>query len=125
MARKQVERSHLDPQVFLVTYTAEHSDHHPPRSSRNKTRLSNNLVVTPEAATQLTTTTSSPLEDSIIEDEPIVSVSNQCLNKDQDAKIGEIIVTGHNNILTNDDWFPSVDELSYEFSLDGYLQGQF
>ncbi|XP_057763314.1 probable WRKY transcription factor 29 [Arachis stenosperma] len=28
LARKQVERSHSDPQVFIVTYTAEHT--HPP-----------------------------------------------------------------------------------------------
>ncbi|XP_028774854.1 probable WRKY transcription factor 29 isoform X1 [Neltuma alba] len=116
LARKQVERSHLDPEVFIVTYTAEHSDHHPPRSSR-KTRHSN---IPPET----TQHTSSPLEDSIEEDEPIVSSgSSQRLNKDAD--IGQIVTD--QNILTNGDWFPSIDELdglSQEFALDGYLYGQ-
>ncbi|MED6156481.1 WRKY Transcription Factor [Stylosanthes scabra] len=30
LARKRVQRSHSDPQVFIVTYTAQHT--HPPRS---------------------------------------------------------------------------------------------
>ncbi|KAJ1416139.1 WRKY domain [Sesbania bispinosa] len=38
-ARKQVERSHTDPQVFIVTYTAEHTHppHPHPRRSKNTT----------------------------------------------------------------------------------------
>ncbi|KAK4262812.1 hypothetical protein QN277_028320 [Acacia crassicarpa] len=130
LARKQVERSHLDPQVFIVTYTAEHSDHdHTPRSSR-KTRQYSNIIVPPKATHEHMTSSDNPLEDSV-EDEPIIvsGGSGHCLNKDQlssqVAQIGEI-VTGHDN-LTNDDWFPSIDELdglSQEFALDGYLHGQ-
>ncbi|XP_054824188.1 probable WRKY transcription factor 29 [Prosopis cineraria] len=124
MARKQVERSHLDPEVFIVTYTAQHSDHHPPRSSR-KTRHS-----IPHG-TNHQHVSSDPLEDSV-EDEPIVSSgSSQCLNKDQltsqDAETGEIF-TGHGIPPASNDWFPSVDELdglSQEFALDSYLHGQF
>lgn len=33
LARKQVERSHLDPAVFLVTYTAEHNHSQPARKN--------------------------------------------------------------------------------------------
>ncbi|OIW09951.1 hypothetical protein TanjilG_32100 [Lupinus angustifolius] len=47
LARKQVERSHLDPQVFLVTYTAEHSHPHlaPRNSLASRTRKNNNSIV--------------------------------------------------------------------------------
>ncbi|KAE9614108.1 hypothetical protein Lal_00016464 [Lupinus albus] len=48
LARKQVERSHLDPQVFLITYTAEHSHPHiAPRNSSlaGRTRKNNNSIV--------------------------------------------------------------------------------
>lgn len=49
LARKQVERSHLDPAVFLVTYTAEHSHPHPTRrnSLAGTTRKNNSLVPPP------------------------------------------------------------------------------
>ncbi|CAL0312620.1 unnamed protein product [Lupinus luteus] len=47
LARKQVERSHLNPQVFLVTYTAEHSHPHlaPRNSLAGRTRKNNNTIV--------------------------------------------------------------------------------
>ncbi|RDX80164.1 putative WRKY transcription factor 29, partial [Mucuna pruriens] len=49
LARKQVERSHLDPAVFIVTYTAEHSHPHPTRrnSLAGTTRKNNSLVPPP------------------------------------------------------------------------------
>lgn len=33
LARKQVERSQTDPQMFVITYTAEHCHGHPTRKS--------------------------------------------------------------------------------------------
>ncbi|RDX76906.1 WRKY transcription factor 22, partial [Mucuna pruriens] len=47
-ARKHVERSHLDPAVFIVTYTAEHSDPHPIRKNSQPRKNSDPHPIAPQ-----------------------------------------------------------------------------
>ncbi|XP_027343179.1 probable WRKY transcription factor 29 [Abrus precatorius] len=65
LARKQVERSHLDPAVFLVTYTAEHTHPHPTRrnslagTTRKNNFNSNSIVAPPTTRDQNTCSSNS------------------------------------------------------------------
>ncbi|KAK7399166.1 hypothetical protein VNO78_10342 [Psophocarpus tetragonolobus] len=68
LARKQVERSHKDPSLFLITYTAEHTHPHPTRrnSLAGTTRKNNSLLPPPTTTTTTTTTphsSSLPIQD--------------------------------------------------------------
>ena len=97
----------MDPGVFIVTYTAEHSDHHPPRTTRR-----NRHLIAPET----TQHTSTPMEDSI-EDELVPGGQSQCLNVPELCQDAEAVTAG-------DDWFPSMeglDGLVQEFAFDGCL----
>ncbi|KAJ1405974.1 WRKY domain [Sesbania bispinosa] len=126
LARKQVERSNLDPGVFLVTYTAEHN--HPQPTRRNSlagsTRNKNNSMVThpiPRSGDQQHTCSSnssstetdhSPrtpnlvvVASSNIEDELVTSVqqSNKGLEK------GEDFLEWLDDAEGGDGWIPSIE----------------
>ncbi|XP_027362579.1 probable WRKY transcription factor 29 [Abrus precatorius] len=79
LARKQVERSHLDPGVFIVTYTAEHSDPHPPRKSSRarNTRKNTSTVAPPITHDQDTFSPRTPETAESIEDEHAPSVERE------------------------------------------------
>ena len=88
LARKQVERSHLDPAVFLVTYTAEHSHPHPTRrnSLAGTTRKNNSLIPPPTTRNHNTTCSSrTPLMVQSIEEKLVTSVQQSMdLKKEED-----------------------------------------
>ncbi|CAL0313348.1 unnamed protein product [Lupinus luteus] len=68
LAKKQVERNHLNPQLFLVTYTSEHSHPHPTRrnSLAGSTRKNNNSIVEPTSSTFDLKSTSSSSSSLVI-----------------------------------------------------------
>ncbi|XP_061337838.1 probable WRKY transcription factor 29 [Gastrolobium bilobum] len=100
LARKQVERSNLDPGLFLVTYTAEHSHPHPTRrnSLAGITRKNNSSIVAPISTLDQRTCSSNSLTtihspstplvgatSSNIEDEIVTSVQqSKGLKKEED-----------------------------------------
>ncbi|MED6173546.1 WRKY Transcription Factor [Stylosanthes scabra] len=66
LARKQVERNHLDPSIFLVTYSAEHN--HPYPTRRNSLagisrKNHNSLTTAPITATCSSSSNSSSMEE--------------------------------------------------------------
>ncbi|XP_059642421.1 WRKY transcription factor 22-like [Cornus florida] len=115
LARKQVERSHLDPTMFIVTYTAEHSHAKPTRRSslagttrqRSPTSTGNDqLVVTPTASPISAGSTLSP---TTIEDDQYFlqaeTIKNEC--KVDDEQVVQ-------DMILSDDFFSGLD-----FGLDG------
>lgn len=125
-----MERCRLNPEVFTVTYTAEHSHHHLPpgkNSSLSGTTRKNKYlnVVAPKITQNCSPRT--PLEDSI-EDEIVPSGQRQdlILKKQEhvvESSTGEAVTS---DVLASDDWFQSLDELNgldLEFALDDCFRG--
>jgi len=114
LARKQVERSHLDPAVFLVTYTAEHSHPHPTRrnSLAGTTRKNNSLIPPPTTSCSSRT----PLVVQSIQDKLVTSD----LKKEED-----FLEWLDDSAQFGDGWIPSSDLeklIGFEcqhFALDG------
>ncbi|KAK7318181.1 hypothetical protein RJT34_02880 [Clitoria ternatea] len=121
LARKQVERSNLDPSVFLVTYTAEHTHPHPTRrnSLAGTTRKNNALVAPSSTSTNCSSKSNSsaviihsprtPLVVQSIEDDALVTLSVEQSNNDMELKKEEDFDF---DWLDNDGeggWFPSTD----------------
>ncbi|KAJ7952249.1 putative WRKY family transcription factor [Quillaja saponaria] len=105
-ARKQVERSCLDPGVFIITYTAEHNHPDNPIRRRNKLMLpaSPKRVKTNESCSP-----NSKVDSEVIKTEE-EDLLNQHLEEDVDATNQEMpdILMG----MDADDWFPSIEELN-------------
>ncbi|KAF7828222.1 putative WRKY transcription factor 29 [Senna tora] len=114
LARKQVERSHLDPAVFIVTYTAEHSHLHPPRTRRNKYSLSSE-----------TTTAQQPADQSSNSSPTSTTFEDQLVSKEKEEHVVEPVTADHSTGLASyDDWIPCIEELNglgQEFALDAYF----
>lgn len=63
LARKQVERSHLDPAVFIITYTAEHTHPQPTRKNsqaRSSTGKNSSTLIAPPRTHEEQSTLNSP-----------------------------------------------------------------
>ncbi|XP_014506866.1 probable WRKY transcription factor 29 [Vigna radiata var. radiata] len=127
LARKQVERSHLDPAVFLVTYTAEHSHPHPTRrnSLAGTTRKNNSLIPPPTTTRNHNTTTCSsrtPLMVQSIEDKLVTSVQQSMDLKKEEQHFVEWFDDG---AQFGDAWIPTSDLEKFigfecqHFALDG------
>ncbi|WVZ21903.1 hypothetical protein V8G54_000447 [Vigna mungo] len=126
LARKQVERSHLDPAVFLVTYTAEHSHPHPTRrnSLAGTTRKNNSLIPPPTTTRNHNTTCSSrtPLMVQSIEDKLVTSVQQSMDLKKEEQHFVEWFDDG---AQFGDAWIPTSDLEKFigfecqHFALDG------
>lgn len=106
LARKQVERSNLDPAVFLVTYTAQHSHPHPTRrnSLAGTTRKNNTLVPPPS---QKTCSSMTPLVVKSIEDGLVTSVP-QCMDMKKEEDFLEWL-DDEGSSQFGDGWIPSSD----------------
>lgn len=103
LARKQVERSHLDPEVFIVTYTAEHSIHPHPITRKNSQRknISSTIALLP-----------------IAQDHQCFSSSVVELEQSESVKKEE-------NVVEGDGWFlrtelEELNGLDQQLAFDGY-----
>ncbi|KAJ9706033.1 hypothetical protein PVL29_001547 [Vitis rotundifolia] len=135
LARKQVERSRTDPEIFIVTYTAEHSHSHPTRRnslagiSRNKfstpkkpskaeppstpTTVANDSSSSPISTSDLSATT--PLM-SAMEDELQPYVSQQETGGEEDQKLNERNNTNEVHIsdeILNNDFFLGLEDMDF------------
>lgn len=129
-ARKQVERSPLEPGVFIVTYTSEHNHTRPTRrnslagSTRSKFPTPKRKNNSPSSSKVLSPTT--PLMASI-EDEFVQSAS---LKKEAEQMVQENGNNGTFNMpdmIFDSDLFPSLedfDELAPEPAMDGCFLDQ-
>lgn len=114
LARKQVERSHLDPALFIVTYTAEHSHHHPPRTRKNNnTKIKYDSNIASQTLTQTIQPSASPT--------PNIELNQGFNMKKQESPVLHDQDTSDEPAGTLDyDWIPSIEELnglSQEFAL--------
>ncbi|KAL4391426.1 hypothetical protein HN51_012546 [Arachis hypogaea] len=111
LARKQVERNHLDPTIFLVTYTAEHNHPYPTRrnSLAGISRKNNSLTTT--TTTTTTTTCSSSSNSSSMEEHKGFKKQHGLLC--EAAEFGDV-------------WFPDTTDIDHEFMrLNNKLELQF
>ncbi|XP_061344050.1 WRKY transcription factor 22-like [Gastrolobium bilobum] len=106
LARKLVERSHLDPEVFIVTYTAEHSHPHPTRKNPragNKQKKNSSIIAPPSTHDQNTFTPNSTAVLLFPRTSPVVVESiEEVLEQSKVLKKEEDFVDG-------DGWFPSIE----------------
>ena len=137
LARKQVERNHLDPGVFWVTYTAEHNHPHPTRrnSLAGSSRKNSSITSAPPPSTtcdQRTTCSSNssaasdlsprtPLVVQSMEDKHVTSTVQQSKGLKEDFVEGFDDAEGAE---FGDGWFPTteLDELmgiNQQLSLHG------
>lgn len=96
-AKKQVEKNHLDPKVYLVTYTAEHN--HPQPTRRNSLAGStrkNNILVTHSSKTPLV-----KIEDEV----NVTSMKQQ--NKGFEKDDQDLLEWLDGAQLCDDGWIPS------------------
>ncbi|KAK7839265.1 probable WRKY transcription factor 29 isoform X2 [Quercus suber] len=118
-ARKQVERSHLDPEVFIINYSSEHNHSHPTRrnSLAGSTR---SKFPTSKKKGKSSTSPTTPLMSSSIENEFVQSTSIKIEELQQttvqDNEGNDIVIPDLDKEL-----FPCVedfDELAEEPALD-------
>lgn len=125
-ARKQVERSNLDPGVFIVTYTSEHNHTHPTR--RNSLAGSRrSKFPSPEKKGNFSPTT--PLMAAAIEDEFVQSHASGKNHEEEEMVQGNydqgnnVISMPDNIILDNEIFFPSLEDFA-EPAVDGWFLDQ-
>ncbi|XP_020223086.2 probable WRKY transcription factor 29 [Cajanus cajan] len=106
LARKQVERSHLDPSAFLVTYTAEHSHPHPTRrnSLAGTTRKNNTIVPPPTTRHQKNCSSRTPL---VVKDNGLVPSVPQCMDLKKEDDFLEWL--DDEGAQFGDGWIPTSD----------------
>ena len=117
-ARKQVERSRVDPTMLVITYACEHN--HPWPASRNSNSTSTTTTTAAAAATTTTTTNNKNININITtlaavptkfvpEKEPAVFVNQTEIEPDE--KFGDL---GDESMITVDDfgWFSDVASTS-------------
>lgn len=139
LARKQVERSQLDPAVFLVTYRAEHNHPYPTRRSSlaGSTRKKNFIVAPPRSTSDQNPSSSSssssgssavvlsprtPLVVQSIKDEVLMMKGVQQrkgLKKEED--FFEFLDEGEGVELLGDGWFSSTELEELMIGLDQQL----
>ncbi|CAK8579247.1 unnamed protein product [Lathyrus sativus] len=108
-AKKQVEKNHLDPRVYLVTYTAEHN--HPQPTRRNSLAGStrkNNLLATNSSTAPLVK----------IEDEVTVMASVQMMVKDEEDH--HLLEWLEGAQICDDGWIPNKELDEYFIGVDKY-----
>lgn len=120
LARKQVEKSHLDPKVYLVTYNAEHN--HPQPTRRNSlagiTRK-NNVLVTNSSRKLIIDQKTCSLNSSIathdspkthlvkVEDEVLVTSVQQSKGLVKYEEDHDLLEWLNSAQLSDDGWIPS------------------
>ncbi|KAF3654512.1 putative WRKY transcription factor 29 [Capsicum annuum] len=98
LARKQVERNRSDPNMFIVTYTAEHN--HPMPTHRNSLAgISRHKTANPNKPTSLSPATNSPAPE------------NQESSRDDKEDIFEDDDDEFGKTEPDDDFFDGLDEL--------------
>lgn len=126
LARKQVERNRSDPDMFIVTYTAEHN--HPMPTHRNSLAGSTRQKpVTPAAAATTTASAdvakpstkpicSSPATSA---DDELAQQSTSLQSKDlvEDEEDEEL---GISDMVVDDDFFMGLDELAGQVTGDRF-----
>jgi len=126
-ARKQVERSHSDPGIFIVTYTSEHNHTHPTR--RNSLAGSRRTKFpAPEKEGNFSPTTplmaAAAIEDEFVQSEKVKNHEEEQIVQGNE---GNSIISMPDIILDNELFFPSLEdfvELAGEPALDGFLLDQ-
>jgi WRKY transcription factor 22 len=132
LARKQVEKNHLDPKVYLVTYTAEHN--HPQPTRRNSlagsTRKNNNLLVEHSSSTLTRAQKTCSINSLVVTHSPnttLVKIEDEVSMQEQSNGILEDMEDHHllewldGAQLCDDGWIPS-KELEEFIGLDNKYQ---
>ncbi|KAA8520874.1 hypothetical protein F0562_011547 [Nyssa sinensis] len=122
LARKQVERSHSDPDTFIITYTAEHSHSQPTRrnslagTTRHKFSTPKNLTTaSPDMpAAKDSSNCSDPISTAALSPTtPSSATSNEdefvqeAIKKESGEEDGEYMVK---DMILSDDFFAGLDE---------------
>ncbi|KAK4421141.1 putative WRKY transcription factor 65 [Sesamum alatum] len=124
-ARKQVERSRLDPNMLLVTYSCEHNHPWPAAASRNNLHNHDHRAAVVAAAPTNTTTSVSEEEDEVEEEEeeeeekkPMTSLisshqsHHELISEDKFSNIEEAAPPLINNIAGEFGWFTDFESTS-------------
>lgn len=122
LARKQVERSHLDPRVFLVTYTnSEHN--HPQPTRRNSlagtTRKNNNNENSLDIKVPPTTSRDSSNHSSAVTDHHSPKTPLVVASSNNNEFGDEIVMTTRSVQQGNKDVEKEEDSLEWLDDLDG------
>lgn len=110
LARKQVERSPSDPEIFIVTYTAEHSHAHPTRRNSLAGSTRSKFPVGTMSKTQLEK--SNPDHQNLDSEKGLVQKMSPKMDKiipkeERDGIIVENVMSGHHD----HELFPSSEDL--------------
>lgn len=111
LARKQVERSPSNPEIFIVTYTSEHSHAHPTRRNSLSGSTRSKFPVGTIAKTQLEKSNPDDNHNPESEKDLVKNVSSS-------TERGNIIIHGQEEVLMEDNHgilFPSLDDLEKSF----------
>ncbi|PON97768.1 WRKY domain containing protein [Trema orientale] len=103
-ARKQVERSPSDPEIFIVTYTSEHSHAHPTRRNSLAGSTRSKFPVGTISKTQLEI--SNPDDHSQDSEKDLVEKMSRDNNIEHEDILSNVML-GHNNELI----FPTLEDL--------------
>ncbi|KAH0450118.1 hypothetical protein IEQ34_020810 [Dendrobium chrysotoxum] len=108
-ARKQVERSRVDPTTFIVTYSSDH-DHSWPAMSKNQRHQQNSPAAATGAAALPESNCSKPVEVEI--NNPVSSENS--LATDQDERLTDLMVEESAGLMIPDafGWFAQVSSPS-------------
>ncbi|CAJ2676513.1 unnamed protein product [Trifolium pratense] len=131
-ARKQVEKNHLDPKVYIVTYTAEHN--HPEPTRRNSLAGStrkNNLLVTHSSSTLTRAQKTCSINSLVVThspNTPLVKIEDEVSMQEQSNGILEDVEDHHllewlngGQLCDDDGWIPN-KELEEFIGLDNMYQ---
>ncbi|XP_010242110.1 PREDICTED: probable WRKY transcription factor 65 isoform X2 [Nelumbo nucifera] len=121
-ARKQVERSRVDPTRLVITYACEHNHPWPASRNSNSTASHSNTTATTSAtrpavvspangsSSPPSTTTENDISPKFPPEEPVVFSDRPAMEPD-DSKFGDL---GEESMITSDDfsWFSDVPSTS-------------
>ncbi|CAN4111529.1 unnamed protein product [Withania somnifera] len=122
LARKQVERNRSDPNMFIVTYTAEHN--HPMPTHRNSLAGSTrqkpaNSETGTTASDSYKTTTSSPVYSPAMEKQESSREEKEDIFEDDDDEFGS---PNRNIEPADDDFFEGLDEIAAQATGDCFSE---
>ncbi|XP_059444295.1 probable WRKY transcription factor 27 isoform X2 [Corylus avellana] len=112
-ARKQVERSNLDPGIFIVTYTSEHNHTHPTRRNLLAGSRRSKFPAPEKKGSHLSPTT--PLMAAIEDDHELVQSTASLKNHEEEQMVqgnegNSNIISMPDTILDNELFFPSLED---------------
>ncbi|KAM2029458.1 hypothetical protein ACFX1X_041163 [Malus domestica] len=125
MARKQVERNKSDPNIFIVTYTAEHN--HPAPTHRNSLAGSTRQKpLSPQTTTGGDSAKpTSPTTSASVDEEPIIAARSTTVESSCKEEKGSPLITDEEDELlgmcgsvVSDDFFVGLDGLAEDYFSD-------